>query len=132
MIFLFLLLRVWDNESEEAIASRPDFREETLFTVYPNWTEDFDDALYVKDVGGGKIEIGTHVIDATDFVEANLLVDREAKKRRGAEEMLLLAQEKLVTIRGFQKVTLLPYHDSETPYPSKAAYSFSCLKCPGL
>ena len=69
------------NESEEALASRRDFREEITFTIDPNGTEDFDDALHVKDLGDGKIEIGIHVADAAHFVKANSLVDREAKKR---------------------------------------------------
>jgi protein SSD1 len=69
------------NESEEALASRRDFRGETTFTIDPNGTEDFDDALHVKDLGDGRIEIGIHVADAAHFVKANSLVDREAKKR---------------------------------------------------
>lgn len=69
------------NESEEAIVSRRDFRGETTFTIDPNGTQDLDDALHVKDLGDGKVEIGIHVADAAHFIKANSLVDREAKKR---------------------------------------------------
>ena len=69
------------NESDEAIASRRDFRGETTFTIDPNGTQEFDDALHVKDLGDGKVEIGIHVADAAHFIKANSLVDREAKKR---------------------------------------------------
>jgi protein SSD1 len=69
------------NESEEDLASRRDFRSETTFTIDPTGTEDLDDALHVKDLGHGKIEVGIHVADAAHFIRANSLVDREAKKR---------------------------------------------------
>ena len=69
------------NESEEALASRRDFRNETTFTIDPNGTQELDDALHVKDLGDGKVEIGIHVADAAHFIKANSLVDREAKKR---------------------------------------------------
>ncbi|KAL8814133.1 MAG: hypothetical protein Q9223_006623 [Gallowayella weberi] len=69
------------TESEEAVASRRDFRGETTFTIDPNGTEELDDAIHVKEVGDGKVEIGIHVADVAHFIKANSLVDREAKKR---------------------------------------------------
>ena len=69
------------SESQETLASRRDFRSETTFTIDPTGTEDLDDALHVKDLGDGTIEIGIHVADAAHFIKANSLVDREAKKR---------------------------------------------------
>ena len=69
------------NESEEALTSRRDFRQETTFTIDPNGTHEFDDAIHVKELDGGMVEIGIHVADAAHFIKANSLVDREAKKR---------------------------------------------------
>ena len=69
------------TESQEALAARRDFREEVTFTIDPTGTEDLDDALHVKNLGDGKVEIGIHVSDAAHFIKANSLVDREAKKR---------------------------------------------------
>lgn len=69
------------NESEEALASRRDFRQEITFTIDPNGTEELDDAIHVKELADGKVEIGIHVADAAHFIKANSLVDREAKKR---------------------------------------------------
>lgn len=69
------------KESEEAISLRRDFRNETTFTIDPNGTEELDDAIHVKELAGGQIEIGIHVADAAHFIKANSLVDREAKKR---------------------------------------------------
>lgn len=69
------------NESDEALASRRDFRSENTFTIDPNGTEEFDDAIHVKELADGKVEIGIHVADAAHFIKSNSLVDREAKKR---------------------------------------------------
>ncbi|MCJ1308162.1 hypothetical protein MMC25_001814 [Agyrium rufum] len=70
-----------ENENEDAIKARRDFRDETTFTIDPNGSQDLDDALHVKELGNGKIEIGIHVADAAHFIKANSLVDREARKR---------------------------------------------------
>lgn len=69
------------NEKEESLAKRRDFRQEITFTIDPNGSEELDDALHVKEIGNGKVEIGIHVADAAHFVKANSLVDREARKR---------------------------------------------------
>lgn len=69
------------NESEEALASRRDFRAETTFTIDPNGTQELDDAIHVKELGEGAVEVGIHVADAAHFIKHNSLVDREAKKR---------------------------------------------------
>ena len=69
------------GESQDALESRRDFRTETSFTIDPNGTKEFDDALHVKMLPGGKVELGIHVADAAHFVKPNSLVDREAKKR---------------------------------------------------
>lgn len=69
------------NESEEALALRKDFRGETTFTIDPNGTQELDDAIHVKELSDGLVEVGIHVADAAHFIKANSLVDREAKKR---------------------------------------------------
>lgn len=70
-----------EKEDEEAIASRRDFRTEKTFTIDPNGADELDDAIHVKTVDDGKIEIGIHIADVAHFIKANSLVDREARKR---------------------------------------------------
>ena len=70
-----------DSESEQNLAKRRDFRSETTFTIDPTGSQELDDALHVKILGNGKVEIGIHVADAAHFIKANTLVDREARKR---------------------------------------------------
>ena len=69
------------SETQETLAGRRDFRSETTFTIDPNGTREFDDALHVKYLNDGTVELGIHVADAAHFVKPNSLVDREAKKR---------------------------------------------------
>ncbi|KAI9894293.1 MAG: hypothetical protein M1814_004147 [Vezdaea aestivalis] len=69
------------TENESEIASRRDFREEKTFTIDPNGAKELDDAIHVKTVDSGKVEVGVHIADVAHFIKANQLVDREAKKR---------------------------------------------------
>jgi protein SSD1 len=71
----------FDKEEESAIASRRDFRNENVFTLDLDGSVELGNAVHVKALPDGKIEIGVHVPDVTYFVKANSLVDREAKKR---------------------------------------------------
>ncbi|KAJ9241135.1 hypothetical protein DTO166G5_1297 [Paecilomyces variotii] len=69
------------GQGDALLASRRDFREETTFTIDPNGTKELDDAIHIKKLADGKLEVGIHVADIAHFVKANSLVDREAKKR---------------------------------------------------
>ncbi|ERF76146.1 hypothetical protein EPUS_01480 [Endocarpon pusillum Z07020] len=69
------------TEGDELLAERRDFREERTFTIDPNGSKELDDAIHIKDLRNGKVELGIHVADIAHFVKANSLVDREAKKR---------------------------------------------------
>ena len=70
-----------DTEAEDNISARRDLRGERVFTIDPNGSQELDDALHVKKLDGGKIEVGIHVADVAHFIKQNSLVDREAKKR---------------------------------------------------
>ena len=70
-----------DADGEAALEGRRDFRSEKTFTIDPNGAKELDDALHVKTLDDGLVEIGMHVADIAHFVKSNSLVDREAKKR---------------------------------------------------
>ncbi|RWA09428.1 hypothetical protein EKO27_g5673, partial [Xylaria grammica] len=76
------------KEDEATIGARRDFREETTFTFDLAGTGELGDAVHVKTLSDGKIEIGIHVPDVTHFVKPNSLVDREAKKRGTAVHLV--------------------------------------------
>lgn len=75
------------KEDEAAIAARRDFRNEKVFTLDLNGSEELGNGVHVKSLPDGKIEIGIHVPDVTHFVKPNSLLDREAKKRGTAVQL---------------------------------------------
>lgn len=70
-----------EQDGEEILSSRRDFRSDNVFTIDPNGAEELDDAVHFKALDDGIVEIGMHVADVAHFIPANSLVDREAKKR---------------------------------------------------
>ena len=69
---------ITEGATEEA---RRDFRLVPTFTIDPVDAKDFDDALSVQKLDGGKIEVGVHIADVSHFVRIGNAIDREAKKR---------------------------------------------------
>ena len=67
--------------SEEEIAKRRDFRTLTTFTIDPVDAKDFDDALSVKFLEDGHVEVGVHIADVTHYVRQGTPLDQEAFKR---------------------------------------------------
>ena len=76
------------KEDEAAIAARRDFRTEKSFTLDMDGSVELGNAIHLKTLPDGKLEIGIHVPDVTHFVKANSLVDREAKKRGTAVHLV--------------------------------------------
>ena len=50
------------------IKRRRDFRKVTTFTIDPEDAKDFDDALSIKDLKNGNVEVGVHIADVTHYV----------------------------------------------------------------
>ena len=63
------------------IARRRDFREVTTFTIDPEDAKDFDDALSVRDLDGGRLEVGVHIADVTHYVRSGSRIEEEAVER---------------------------------------------------
>ncbi|KAJ5180612.1 hypothetical protein N7492_003822 [Penicillium capsulatum] len=101
------------NDSE-ALATRRDFREETIFTIDPENTKALEDAFHVKKLSDGKVEIGVHVADIAHFVKANSLVDREAKKRGTAVYLVDRVMNMLPPRVSTELCSLLPGEDRLT------------------
>ncbi|KAE8269781.1 hypothetical protein A4X09_0g2548 [Tilletia walkeri] len=60
---------------------RRDFRDARVFTIDPETAKDLDDAVSVRDLDGGLIEVGVHIADVSYFVKSGNALDRDAKKR---------------------------------------------------
>ncbi|RQM04932.1 hypothetical protein DH86_00002726 [Scytalidium sp. 3C] len=103
-----------EKEDKDALAARRDFRSERTFTIDPNGADELDDAIHVKTLDDGKIEIGIHIADVAHFIKANSLVDREAKKRGTAVYLMNRSCNMLPPKLASDICSLLPGQDRLT------------------
>lgn len=66
---------------ETTLSTRKDFRDVTTFTIDPVDAKDFDDALSVRYLENGNVEVGVHIADVSFFVREGTAIDQEARKR---------------------------------------------------
>ena len=67
--------------SEQEIARRWDMRDILTFTIDPKDAKDFDDALSLRKLENGNIEVGVHIADVSYYVQPGTLLDQEAYDR---------------------------------------------------
>jgi len=67
--------------SKEEVKKRRDFRNITTFTIDPADAKDFDDALSVKNLDNGNVEVGIHIADVTHYIQPKSVLDEEAYDR---------------------------------------------------
>ena len=60
---------------------RKDFRAVPTMTIDPHDAKDFDDALSVRTLPDGNVEVGVHIADVSYFVTPGSELDREARER---------------------------------------------------
>lgn len=109
----------WENwsiasEDEASLSARRDLRSETTFTIDATGTKELDDALHIKKLANGKVELGVHVADVAHFIKANSLVDREAKKRGTGVYLINRAVNMLPARLSADVCSLLPEQDRLT------------------
>jgi ribonuclease R len=63
------------------IARRKDMRDVLTFTIDPIDARDFDDAISIRSVDNGQLEIGVHIADVSYFVVPDTALDKEAYER---------------------------------------------------
>ncbi|MCE5335810.1 MAG: RNB domain-containing ribonuclease [Desulfobacteraceae bacterium] len=64
-----------------ARSDREDLTTLEIYTVDSILTRDYDDALSIRKLEDGTYEVGVHIADAAELVQANSVLDREAKVR---------------------------------------------------
>lgn len=67
--------------SKKELNRRRDFRDVLTMTIDPVDAEDFDDAISVKILDRGHVEVGIHIADVTHYVRPGTHLDKEAYKR---------------------------------------------------
>ena len=65
----------------EDLEGREDFRTHTVFTIDPAEARDHDDAISVRELDGGRLEVGVHIADVSFYVKRGSELDREARER---------------------------------------------------
>ena len=70
-----------DEITSMEIKKRRDFRKVTTFTIDPEDAKDFDDAISLKMLKSGHVEVGVHIADVSHYVQPDSPVDREAFNR---------------------------------------------------
>jgi ribonuclease R len=70
-----------DKVQPEDIGQRQDCRELFTFTIDPDDAKDFDDALSLEFIEGGKVRVGVHIADVSAYVKPGSALDREAQER---------------------------------------------------
>lgn len=73
--------RISAGITAKEIAAREDMRETITFTIDPQDAQDFDDALSLKRLPDGNLEVGVHIADVTHYVKPDTAIDKEARRR---------------------------------------------------
>lgn len=73
--------RIPDVISKEEILKRRDMRATLTFTIDPVDAKDFDDALSVRHLDEGNVEVGVHIADVSHYVRPGTELEKEANRR---------------------------------------------------
>ena len=65
----------------EAWPDRRDLRQLRTFTIDPKDARDFDDAVSLELLAGGKLRLGVHIADVSHYVQPGSLIDQSAEFR---------------------------------------------------
>src|SRR5690606_21093257 len=100
--------------SQKEMASRRDFRDVATVTIDPFDAKDFDDAISIKRLDKGQIEIGVHIADVTHYVRPGTALDKEAYKRSTSVYMVDRTAPMLPEKLSNELCSLRPNEDSMT------------------
>ena len=70
-----------DDPSEEDMEGREDLRGQLVYTIDGDDAKDHDDAISIRELGDGRVEIGVHIADVGHYVRSGTVLDDEALAR---------------------------------------------------
>ncbi|KAF1795770.1 DIS3-like exonuclease 1 [Phytophthora cactorum] len=71
----------WKIPEEEALRRRDLRRTHRVFSVDPHGCQDIDDAMSIRRLPNGNVELGVHIADVSYFVEHGSALDLEGRRR---------------------------------------------------
>ncbi|XP_021359819.1 helicase with zinc finger domain 2-like isoform X2 [Mizuhopecten yessoensis] len=72
---------IQEEKQEETELGRDDSTSLSAFTIDPEHSKDLDDALSVRKLPNGEVEVGIHISDVTSYIQKGDSIDREANFR---------------------------------------------------
>ncbi len=66
---------------DEELKGRLDLRGKLIITIDPEDAKDFDDAVSLERLEGGRLKLGVHIADVSHYVSPGSAIDREGSKR---------------------------------------------------
>ncbi|MCH2104824.1 MAG: ribonuclease R [Planctomycetes bacterium] len=69
------------DPSEADWGARVDLRDRVVFTIDGDDAKDYDDAIGVRELPDGELEVGVHIADVSHYVQPGSLLDEEALAR---------------------------------------------------
>lgn len=106
--------RIPEGISSQEIALRRDFRDILTFTIDPEDAKDFDDALSIREVENGHLEIGIHIADVTHYLKPDSQLDVEAFRRSTSVYLVDRVNPMLPEKLSNNLCSLVPYEDRLT------------------
>ncbi|MCC5788852.1 MAG: RNB domain-containing ribonuclease [Opitutales bacterium] len=70
-----------DSVDQGSLRGRLDLRQKRVFTIDPDDSKDFDDALSYEPLADGKIRVGIHIADVSAYVRPGTALDKDARRR---------------------------------------------------
>ena len=73
--------KILDGVTEGEVLKRKDMRDVLTLTIDPFDAKDFDDAISIRKLSNGNVEVGVHIADVSHYIRPNTLLEKEALDR---------------------------------------------------